>query len=97
MYKTCHFEVFSFSRHCIDLTSNYQINQLEYPEGTNYDFDILEFKDMLTRNRIYISDDDVLNEYKNELLKNLCLSRVIDYEIEGESYSKQIVIILKKF
>lgn len=94
--STCHFEIFTFAKYHTDLSTNYNINRLEYPEGTDYDFSIEDFREMLGYYNLKFSDK-TLQYLKDKLIADKCVSNIYKCELEDNTYEMQIVIILKQF
>lgn len=92
----CNFEIFTFGKYYTNLSTNYNINRLEYPEGTDYDFGIENFREMLGYHDLKFSDR-TLQYLKDKLIADKCVSHIYKYEIEDNTYEMQIVIILKQF
>jgi len=92
----CHFEVYSFAKYWVDCSSNYRVNQLQYPEGTNYDFSIDDFREMLECHKLKYSDQ-TLQYLKDKLITDKCVSNIYTHEVDGVKHESQIIIILKEF
>lgn len=91
----CYLEVFTFGKYFTDLTTNSIRNRIEYPSGTNYDFDIADFDTFLCDNGIYITDRDELESIRTTLIKNKTVSIITEELVNGETIKTQHIIIIK--